>query len=188
MKIYYLYYLIDPNTNLVRYIGITYRPKQRYKEHLNSAEKLKNYKANWINSLLKNNQKPIFRIIAESQDKEEIIKHEINHIKSNTGLTNSTTGGEYFTFTPEVIEKLKERNKGVNNPCYQRVWSDEEKQKLSAARKKVVLTDAWKLNIGLNMPKRNEVTINGIKYISVSDARRKLKMGYNTVMKHLKKS
>ena len=50
MKTYYLYYLIDPNTNLVRYVGVTYRPKQRYKEHINSAKKEKNHKANCLSA------------------------------------------------------------------------------------------------------------------------------------------
>ena len=93
MKTYYLYYLIDPNTNLVRYVGVTYRQKQRYKEHINSAKKEKNHKANWINSLLRNNQKPVFKIIFETQDKNEILEYEIKHITDNQNLTNSTSGG-----------------------------------------------------------------------------------------------
>lgn len=177
MKTYYLYHLIDPNTNLVRYVGITCRPKQRYKEHVNSAKKLRNHKANWINTLTQNTQKPIFKIVAESQDKEEIIKYEIQSILEIQNLTNSTTGGEYFTFTTDVIIKLRERNKGSNNPCYQRIWTDEEKQNLSIVHQGEKHSDDWNKNIGLGAH-RKEVIINGITYTSIKDVMRKLNVGF----------
>ena len=188
MKTYYLYYLIDPNTNLVRYVGVTYRPKQRYKEHINSAKKEKNHKANWINSLLRNNQKPVFKIIFETQDKNEILEYEIKHITDNQNLTNSTSGGEYFNFTPEVIEKLKERNKGANNPCYQRVWTDEEKHNLSLAHLGEKHTIDWNKNLCLAQDNRKEVTINGVIYPSISNAAKTLKINYRNALKFVTKS
>jgi predicted GIY-YIG superfamily endonuclease len=188
VKIYYLYYLIDPNTNIVRYVGITYRPKQRYSEHINSAKKLKNHKANWINLLLLNNQKPIFKIIVESQNKEEIIKYEISHIENNNNLTNSTTGGEYFTFTPDIINKLKEKNKGSNNPCYQRVWTNEEKYNLSLAHLGEKHNNDWNKNICLSQSNRREVNINNIIYPSISNAAKTLKINYRTARKFVTNS
>lgn len=170
MRTYYLYYLIDPNTNLVRYIGITYRPKQRYKEHINDAKKLKNHKANWINSLLIKNQKPIFKIVCETQDKNEILKHEIKHITNNQNLTNSTSGGEYFTFTPDIIKKMCERNNGSNNPCYKRIWTEEEKRNLSLVHQGEKHTFEWNKNLRLSAKNRKEVIINGIKYDSIKEA------------------
>ena len=111
MKTYYLYYLIDPNTNVVRYIGISYHPKIRLKEHLRGAKKKKTHKDKWLFRLLENNQEPILKIISESLNKKDILNKEINAISNFDNLTNSTTGGEYFTFSPEIIEKLKIKEK-----------------------------------------------------------------------------
>ncbi|MFA5207373.1 MAG: GIY-YIG nuclease family protein [Candidatus Paceibacterota bacterium] len=183
MKTYYLYYLIDPDTNVVRYVGITYRPEQRYKEHLTDAKELKTHKDNWINKLLINNKKPIFKIILQTQNKDEILEYEIKHITDNNDLTNSTTGGEYFTFTPDVINKLKEKNKGSNNPCYQRIWTEEEKHNLSLAHLGEKHTTDWNKNIALSAKNRREIVINGITYYSLKEAMRKLKIGFRTIKK-----
>ena len=96
---------------------------------------------------------PTFKIVYESRSKEKIIQFEKNSILTHSNLTNSTTGGEYFTFTSDVIEKLKEHNKGKNNPCYGRKWSIDEKNKLRQSKKN-----------------RQETIINGIKYDSINQA------------------
>jgi hypothetical protein len=178
MKTYYLYYLIDPNTNEVRYIGITYRPVKRYKEHLYYAIKAKTHKDKWILMLLNNNQKPILKIIYITNNRDEILEHEITHIANHKNLTNSTTGGDYFTFSLDTIEKLSNRNKGANNPCYKRVWTTEEKQKLTAMRKGRKLDTNWRKSIGKNMPNRKEIIINGITYYSHEEAMRVLKLNH----------
>ena len=65
MKKYYGYHLIDPNTNEVRYIGITYRPDKRFNEHIQSAKRKKSHRDNWILKLINNNQLPTFKIVYE---------------------------------------------------------------------------------------------------------------------------
>jgi hypothetical protein len=187
MKTYYLYYLIDPNTNEVRYIGITYRPTKRFNEHLLKAKNFKTHKDKWIMKLLDNNQKPIFKIVFESINKNEILEYEITHIANHKNLTNSTSGGDYFTFTPEVISKLKDINKGENNPCYKRVWSDKERQNLSTIHKGVKKNVNWRKNIGMSMKNRKEVTIDGITYYSLEEAMRVLKISSRKVHKYIKK-
>lgn len=174
MKTYYLYYLLDPNTDIVRYVGITYRPKTRFNEHLNKAKKLKTHKDKWIMKLLNNNQKPIFKIVSETQDIYEIFEREINAIANVRDLTNSTTGGEYFTFTSEVINKLKEKRQ--NQPIH--IWTQEEKNKLSLAHLGVPKNEAWKKNIGLGAKYRQEVIINGVTYSSIKEVMRELKVGF----------
>ena len=174
MKTYYLYHLIDPNTNIVRYIGITYRPKIRYAEHLNGAKKLKTHKDRWIMKLLNNNQKPIFKIISETQDINEIFEREIKTIANIQDLTNSTTGGEYFMFTLGVINKLKEKRKHQ----LKHIWTPEEKHNLSLAHLGILKNENWKKNIGLGAKTRQEVTINGITYSSIKEVMRKLKVGF----------
>ena len=187
MKKYYLYYLIDPNTNEVRYIGITYRPEKRLNEHLSLAKKQKTYKDNWILKLAENNQRPILKIISESESKEEIVSMEINGISNFSGLTNATTGGEYFTFTQDVIAKMRLRNSGENNPNYGNTWDEDQKKKQSEKYRNRLLTEEWKSKITLNMPNRKEVIIDGIKYPSISNAAKLLKINYRTAQKFVTK-
>lgn len=186
MKKYYGYHLIDPNTNEVRYIGITCRPNKRFKEHIYSAKRKKSHKDKWILKLLENNRLPIQKIVYESFSKDDVLKFEKESILKYENLTNSTDGGDYFTFTPDVIEKMKKLNKGKNNPNYGKFWNDAQRKNHSKIMSSRKLNDEWKRNISINMPYRNEVTIKGIKYNSVSEARRITKMGYTTIMKLLK--
>lgn len=183
MKTYYLYHLIDPNDNVVRYVGISYQPKRRYAEHLNGSKKLKTHKDCWIAKLLNDNQKPIMLIILETQDKEEIFKFEIEHIAKYDNLTNLTNGGEYYTYKQEVIDKIKERYRNGNHPSLNRIVGAEERMRLSLAHKNIPHTESWKRNIGLSSKIRKEVTINGITYSSIKEAMRKLKLGYKSIIK-----
>lgn len=170
MKTYYLYYLIDPNTNEVRYVGITYRPKRRLTEHLYLSKKIKSHKDKWINKLLSNGQKPIFKIMLETESKDEILQYEISNISKLTNLTNLTTGGEYTTFTQNVIERFKKQNKGKNNPCYNKKWNENE------------IT-----NLRLSKKNRKEVIINGIKYDSINQASQILHIRFYNARKFVTK-
>lgn len=183
MKKYYLYYLIDPNDGIVRYVGITNNTKRRYSEHIKSPKYETNHKSNWILKLINNNQKPIMKIINESFDRNEIIQLEIENINKLDNLTNATSGGDYFTYSPDVIEKLKLINKGENNPNYHNYWNNEQKKKQSEKYKGRKLTEDWKNNQRLSMKNRLEVTINGITYPSISFASKSLNMGYHTIKK-----
>lgn len=179
--------MIDPDTNIVRYIGVSYHPNRRLSEHIRISSKLKTHKDRWIHNLLIKNKKPIMKIIQETSSKEEVLKYEIEHIAMYENLTNSTSGGDYFTFTPEIIEKLKRINSGNNNPCYKRVWSEDEKQQLSLMRKRRVLNKNWRKNIGLSAPRRQEVIINGVPYSSIKEAMRVLKIGFRKAQKFVTK-
>jgi hypothetical protein len=183
MRTYYLYYLIDPNNDTIRYVGVTFRPKLRYQEHLNCACKLKSHKDRWINNLLKNNQKPIFKIVSEASTKEEILNREIESIKELQNLTNSTTGGEYFHYTPDVINKIKKNNKGINNPNYGNTWNDEQKKKQAEKYKNRRLTDEWKNNISKSCKHKVVVIINGVTYSSITDAAKFLGIGWDKAKK-----
>jgi hypothetical protein len=81
-----VYGLVDPNTKQIRYVGITYRLKRRFQDHLQTAKKCRNHKEKWINSLLMN---------------------------SGNKLTNSTDGGEGCPNpSPETIQKIKHKLTG----------------------------------------------------------------------------
>jgi group I intron endonuclease len=163
----YIYKLIDPETNEVRYIGKTTRTlKKRYKEHLTDT-RYSTHKVNWISKLKMNDKLPIIELIEECDDNisSEREKYWITQFEN---LTNSTDGGEDGKHTEETKAKLREINKGKNNPCYLKVWTDEERKRLSEARKKVILTEEWKDNIGKTLG--FGCIINDVEYRSIKQA------------------
>ncbi|MFN7301685.1 MAG: NUMOD1 domain-containing DNA-binding protein [Bacteroidota bacterium] len=89
----YIYALIDPLTNNIRYIGKTVNLASRYSFHVN--DKSNTYKVNWIKSLQTQNLKPIMVVIDKCkyswQDRE---KFWIAHFKKMYKLTNLTAGGD----------------------------------------------------------------------------------------------
>jgi hypothetical protein len=93
--VFFLYELLDPVSNLPRYVGITNNIRRRYLNHLNSLT-TKTKKNWWIKSLLAKNLKPIIRIIAASH-KDDIGELEIKTIadyrKKYANLTNLSDGG-----------------------------------------------------------------------------------------------
>jgi len=103
METIYIYTLTDPRTDLVRYVGLTRRPKKRYKRHLEEGrtynkDKTNPHKRNWIRGILLDNLKPIMTIIfiahssAEADDSERRWIQFYNNRGCN--LLNQTTGGE----------------------------------------------------------------------------------------------
>lgn len=98
VMIEYIYCLKDPNNEEIRYVGKTSNPESRYKSHLEIRElSMGSYKANWIKSLLRNNQFPYMEILeectSENVDSREIFW--IDFFRSNgVKLTNMTNGGE----------------------------------------------------------------------------------------------
>jgi predicted GIY-YIG superfamily endonuclease len=180
-EIIYIYALIDPNTNLVRYVGKTNKPKDRYNQHINNCYRSKNnHKDNWIKLLLSNDQKPIMDIIEEStiENWSEREKYWISHYPN---LTNSTSGGEDGTPTEDVIERLRIINTGENNPMWGKKWTKEQRMKLTEQRKGVPKTDEWKDKVSKKMGK--PITIDGVEYNSIRDASRKLGLGYKVILR-----
>ena len=116
-KISYIYELIDPETNRVRYIGKTNNPKNRLKKHLNECTKLGIWtpKNQWLFYLKNKGLKPIMNIIDKTSD-EKINQLEIDYISKYRelyeDLTNDTDGGDGYNWigrkhTPDTIERLK---------------------------------------------------------------------------------
>lgn len=96
-----IYALIDPNTNLVRYIGQTYcNVKKRYNQHIYQWKREKGkirHSTAWIKSLAKMNQKPILEIIEEDVDIKYLNSKEIHYIRFfksiGAKLCNHSIGG-----------------------------------------------------------------------------------------------
>lgn len=91
-----IYKLIDPTTNSIRYIGSTHNSlKKRLTDHLSDARRgQKNYRCNWIRSLLSKGFYPSINIIEkvnyEKRDEKE--KYWISYY-GKENLVNGTDGG-----------------------------------------------------------------------------------------------
>jgi hypothetical protein len=101
MKSTFIYCLVDPRDNQVRYIGKSNNPKQRLKNHCNPARYRPTYKFNWINLLRKLNLKPELFIVDEV-DIDEWKFWEQYWIEQFTSwgfnLVNYCKGGEGLSF------------------------------------------------------------------------------------------
>ena len=71
-KPYYIYLLICPLSQKVRYVGCSKNPKARYSSHIReSIQRQNTRKKEWINSLIKKGLKPKQQIINELYTAEE---------------------------------------------------------------------------------------------------------------------
>lgn len=119
----YVYALVDPRNDEVRYIGITKRePFVRFNSHIGDARKnTHTRKRAWIRSLLNENLEPTFAVIESGNFAwEELCALEIAYIAQYTleghDLTNETEGGDGLNGfaaprTPEWRQRLSEATK-----------------------------------------------------------------------------
>lgn len=102
---YYIYILIDPRSNKIRYVGKTIDLNRRSIKHISEAKRNKytTAKDNWIRKLLSLDLKPIMQTIDICKTKLESSNLEIYYIqklkKEGVELYNSTEGGDYTTLS-----------------------------------------------------------------------------------------
>lgn len=131
----FIYGLIDPRTNQLRYIGKANDIQKRLYAHYKDATCKNTYKSQWLKGLFKENKKPKVIIIEEVPKKcwQKYEKYWIEYYK-NKGckLTNGTNGGDGVIMI------------GVDNPMFgvtgeKHHWwgkkhSEESKRKVSETR------------------------------------------------------
>lgn len=154
----YIYALVDPRNNLIRYIGKADSPKARYSGHLLPSQlKQKNHKTNWINGLLEMGLKPRLETL-DWVPAEEWQAHEmkwIDRFRTIPGypkLTNSTDGGEGvsgYVMPEEDRKKRAEARRGVPMP-------PGTGAKISAANKGKKKTKKHRDNLSIGQKKRWE--------------------------------
>lgn len=137
-KIGYIYALVDPRTNCIRYIGKTSNIEARFSKHKTSAKYCRTYKEKWINSLQNINLQPKIKIlICTFESLLNTLEIElIKHYKQFCKLVNSTEGGD-GTRKPQT-EKVKERMR-VNNPMSNKETALLVNRKNAIKRRKPVL-------------------------------------------------
>lgn len=139
----WIYGIVNPITNELRYIGQTVNFNKRKSEHLYRAKTLKSswYLYNWLNSMLSNNIKPEFIIVdevpIESLDYWEIFY--ISYFKSiGCNLTNYASGGNSrggYNHTQEFKDYLSNKYKGRKPWNIGKKLSKEHKENISKNHK-----------------------------------------------------
>jgi hypothetical protein len=151
----YIYKLIDPITNEIRYIGQTDNIKRRYNDHMSSSlnknsSSYNTYKSCWIRKILNNNLLPIIEVIEEC-DTLEISnireKYYINKL-NNDGykLTNSYVS-DVTEFSIETKKKMSSAKKGKTL------------EEIVGLEKSLELKEYYSERMKLNNPNRSNDTL-----------------------------
>jgi hypothetical protein len=117
-KAVYIYSLIDPITDHVRYVGKTVNPTKRLSSHKLRASDLSNHKDCWIIGLRNKGYNPVMEILEVSNDLEWAFweRHYISLYKSwGFNLTNYKDGGEGgLVISSELRQKMRDRMLGTS--------------------------------------------------------------------------
>lgn len=109
----YIYALLDPRDQSVRYVGQTSKAlPARLKTHIKDCRTVKNHRACWVKHLVSLDLKPAMFLLEEVPGEfwQEAERFWIAHFAATGArLTNSTNGGdELKVFTPAVRAKMGE--------------------------------------------------------------------------------
>lgn len=141
---YKIYALIDPITEIIRYIGYTSKTLEtRLRYHIYDCKSKNTHKTAWIKGLIKKGQTPIITLLQECNTLQEALELEVLTISKYQNLTNSTSGGETNkVYCPKVIAKMGANRKGkcvgIDNPMYGKKRPD------LSARNKVINPESVK--------------------------------------------
>lgn len=150
----YIYFLTDPVTNEIRYIGQTsFKLKRRLYSHIRDASNtnINTHKTKWINKLKRQGYNPVIKVLQffENISNEDLNNAEIYWIKHfkelGNNLTNSTDGGsglKGYIASEETCRKISESNRGKKH-------SEETKRKLAEMFRGSKLSDQTKQKISL---------------------------------------
>lgn len=121
MKTTYIYALIDPRDDQIRYIGKSNKPNSRFSRHCQSQVDVNTHKRNWINNLMSSGLLPELLIIDEVSIDEWIFweRFYISLFKTyGFNLVNCSSGGEGASFgnSGSFNKGNIPHNKGVKCP------------------------------------------------------------------------
>lgn len=106
-----IYTLSDPRSMEVRYVGVTFRHKQRYNEHISRAiAGGKTHRDCWIRSLISAGIRPLYQVTQSGTGEgwQEAERHWIAFYRTQFDLTNLTDGGDG---TPGIVPSPELRQK-----------------------------------------------------------------------------
>lgn len=121
----FIYGLIDPRTDYVRYVGKANKPKERLGIHLQPSQlEGNNYRIHWLRNVLASGHKPNQIILEEVEYSgwQQAEKKWIAHYRNIPGyppLTNSTDGGEGvegYVYSEEDRKRSSAAHTGMKMP------------------------------------------------------------------------
>lgn len=126
----YIYGLVCPESNEIRYVGVTERSLTvRLRQHISDSirnKKRYTYKDRWIRRLHANGKSDLIKIeVIEQVSKDTQFDREIYWIaeyRKTHKLTNTSEGGNF------------NRMIGDRHPCFGKPWSEERKEQLRQKR------------------------------------------------------
>lgn len=145
-----IYLLIDPRTDLVRYVGVTFRGKKRFNEHMSRATMGgKTHRDNWIRLLISLGSRPVYRVIEQGRGDgwQDAERRWIAHYRQSCDLVNHTDGGDGtpgYVPTPELRQKWSAMRAGVPYPP-DRIPAMKGKRHTSEARAKISAAGAGRV-------------------------------------------
>lgn len=164
MKVTFIYALIDPRTDEIRYIGKTVNPNARFRQHLKNR-RCSTHCTTWIDSLITEGLKPTMTIlesVSDSNGSEQERWWIAEGKRIGLRLTNLTDGGEGITMTPE-------RRKHLSDLFTGRKVSEEQKAQISATLRGHITTEETKSKISAS-----KVGKPGKSYAHTDEAREKM--------------
>lgn len=136
MKTVFIYALVDPRNETVRYIGKSKDPKQRRRRHIIRARNgVDTHCYNWIRVLLSENLKPDLLVIEEVPESkwEESEKKWIAYYREEVDLTNTADGGN----APPIYQHTKQSRKRVGDFFRGKTLSDEHRLRISEGKRRM---------------------------------------------------
>lgn len=106
-KIVYIYSISDPDTLEIRYIGQTMDTDTRWRKHLTERDISDKY--DWIQSLIKQNKKPIFTIIDHFQYRSPAYNNSKEKMQAIIAFENGNR-----LFNSDKLYKITEQKIGVH--------------------------------------------------------------------------
>lgn len=136
-KRYSVYYLSDPVTGRVRYVGCSSRPSARFAFHLEARDD--SHRSRWIRGLQAQGLQPKFSLQCVLQTEAEMFRIEVALIAllklRGEPLTNMTAGGDGIVAASEEIRAKRSKALLGNTRGVGTVHSVEARQQASVSRK-----------------------------------------------------
>lgn len=135
----FVYGLIDPRTNELRYIGKTRRGMVRPREHWDKYGLKRNDKCHrWVLKLSKLGLIPHVEVLEECRldDLDDCERFWISSLRAaGAELLNMTDGGEGGALIMDDVTRAKFSHPGERNPFFGRKHSAETRRKISDAKR-----------------------------------------------------